>query len=69
MRLPDGWLFTPRQDKKDRTKIVIEQTEIVRCRNCKHYNTEYCIDGFSWCYRHDFRTNDDWFCAGGGKKE
>lgn len=69
MRLPDGWLLTPRQDKKDRTKIVVEKTEIVRCRNCRHYNTECCADGYGWCHRRDFGTNDDWFCADGEKKE
>lgn len=65
MRLPDGWLFTPRQDKKDRRKIVIEQTEIVRCRSCRHYNTECCAEGLGWCYRRDFGTNDEWYCADG----
>ena len=61
--LTDGWLFTPRQDKKDRTKIVVEQTEIVRCRNCRYY------DGCDWCNRHDIVTNDDWFCADGERGE
>ena len=69
MRLPDGWLFTPRQDKKDRTKIVVEQTEIVRCRNCRHYDAKCCVDDFGWCYRHDFGTNDDWFCYDGERRE
>lgn len=65
MRLPDGWLFTPLQDKKDRTKIVVELTEIVRCKNCKHYNTEWCADGCGWCNYRDFGTNDEWYCADG----
>lgn len=64
MRLPDGWLFTPRLDKK-LTKIIVEQTEIVRCRNCRHYNTECCSDGYGWCHRRDFGTNDEWYCADG----
>lgn len=65
MRLPDGWLFTPKMDKKDRTKIIIEQIEIVRCRNCRHYSTKGCGAGYGWCYRRDFGTNDEWYCADG----
>lgn len=65
MKLPDGWLFTPRQDEKDRTKIVVEQTEIVRCRSCRHYNTECCCEGFGWCECRNFGTWDEWFCADG----
>lgn len=65
MRLPDGWLFTPRQDPKDRTKIVIEQIEIVRCKSCRHYNKECCNEGFGWCHRRDFGTYDEWYCADG----
>ena len=67
MRFPDGWLFTLREDKRDRTKVVLERTELVRCRNCRHYNTECYEDGFGWCHRRDFGTNDDWFCADGEK--
>ena len=65
MRLPDGWLFTPRQDKTDRMKIVIEQTEIVRCKNCRHYNTTCCGYGYGWCENRNFGTNDEWYCADG----
>ena len=65
MRLPDGCIFMPRPDVKDRKKIVIEQIELVRCRNCRHYNTECCVEGFGWCHQRDFRTNDEWYCADG----
>ena len=65
MRLPDGWLITPRQDKKCLTKFVLEQTEIVRCKSCRHYNTVGCTEGFGWCHRRDFGTNDEWYCADG----
>ena len=66
MRLPDGWLFTPRQDEKDRTIIVVEKTEIVRCRNCKHR----FIDGdnvkVARCeLNHNELMQDEWFCADG----
>ena len=42
-----------------------ERTEIVRCKSCRHYNTECCADGFGWCHRRDFGTNDEWYCADG----
>ena len=65
MKLPDGWAFTLRQDPKDRKKIVVEQIEIVRCKSCRHYNTECCDEGFGWCHRRDFGTYDEWYCADG----
>lgn len=65
MKLPDGWIFTPRQDAKDRLKIVVEQSELVRCRSCRHYDTEGCEEGYGWCHRRDFGTNDGWYCADG----
>lgn len=70
MKLPDGWIFTPRQDVKDRSKIVVERSELVRCRNCRYYNTNYCGDGFGWCERNGIGhgTSDDWFCADGEKR-
>lgn len=43
----------------------IEMPEVVRCRNCRHYNTECCTDGFGWCEHRDFGTNDEWYCADG----
>lgn len=69
MKLPDGWLFTPRMDKKDRTKIVIEKTEIVRCKSCRYYNTECCDEGFGLCDRRYFGTYDEWYCADGEEEK
>lgn len=65
MKLPDGWLFTLRQDKKDRKKNVIEIKEIVRCRSCRHYNTACCNEGCGWCERYNLGSWDEWFCADG----
>lgn len=69
MRLPDGWLFTPRHDEKDRTKIVVEMTEMVRCRNCKHRFDEVYGAGnvvVNACdLDHNQVMSDDWFCADG----
>lgn len=71
MKLPDGWIFTPRQDAKNRLKFVLERSELVRCRSCRYYNTHYfCGDGFGWCERNGIghSTSDDWFCADGEKR-
>ena len=67
MKLPDGWLFTPRLDIVSK-KIVVEQSELVRCRNCRHYNTACCSEGCGWCEKHNVGTWDEWFCADGEAK-
>ena len=68
MKLPDGWLFTPRQDKKDRKKIVIETKAFVMCRSCRHYNTACCNEGCGWCESSNLGTWDEWFCADGERR-
>lgn len=69
MRLTDGWLFTPRMDEKDRTKIVVEKTEIVRCNNCKYWaaceSEENDCDYYGVCSQINRLTYYDWFCADG----
>lgn len=62
---PDGWLFTLKQDPKDRSKIVVYEINIVLCKNCKYYNTACCSEGFGWCERRNFGTYDEWYCADG----
>jgi len=55
---------------EDVLKLLKEQPEIVRCKDCKWYKEGYDIDGkwFSRCngsvrtYGH---TKPDWFCADG----
>lgn len=69
MKLSDGWIFTPRQDAKNRLIIMVEQSELVRCRNCKYYNTECYVEGCGWCCRRDFGTTDEWYCADGERAD
>lgn len=38
---------------------------IVRCKNCRHYNTACCVDGCGWCEHRNTGTNDEWYCADG----
>lgn len=45
--------------------LLKERKPVVRCKNCKHYNTACCADGCGWCDLHDFGTHDEWYCADG----
>lgn len=42
-----------------------ENELIVRCKDCKHYNTIGCSKGFGWCENIDRGTNDNFYCANG----
>lgn len=52
--------------QKQRT---VDAVPVVRCKDCRYYNTNYCGDGFGWCERNGIGhgTSDDWFCADGEK--
>ena len=53
----------------ERAMQVVGQTQaedvmpVVRCRGCRHYNTEGFVEGYGWCHQHIFGTNDEWYCA------
>ena len=49
----------------------VDAVPVVRCKDCIHYNNNYCGDGFGWCERKGIghETSDDWFCASGEAKE
>lgn len=55
-----------RQMKADALALLKEQPEIVRCKNCKHFEP----DGiYTMCYRHNgLSQNADWFCADGERR-
>lgn len=44
---------------------IIRQPEIVRCKNCKHYDsfTQQCRNGLDGIF------TPEWFCADGERKE
>ena len=48
---------------------VVDAVPVIRCKDCRYYNTNYCGDGFGWCERNGIGhgTSDDWFCADGEK--
>ena len=39
--------------------------EVVRCKDCKQYNTTGCSKGFGWCENIDRGTSDNFYCANG----
>ena len=55
----------PSERAWDGSRKVFETKELVRCKDCKHY--EYAIGCKKW---HDVCTGgDDWFCADGERKD
>ena len=42
---------------------TIDAVPVVRCKNCKHYNTIGCSKGFGWCENIDRGTSDNFYCA------
>lgn len=64
-KLPDGHVFIY---KPKRTKIEIEEHELVMCRNCKHRDPEDhkcdCGHDIQW----QLPRADDWFCADGERR-
>ena len=42
---------------------LIDAVPVVRCKNCKHYNTIGCSKGFGWCENIDRGTSDNFYCA------
>ena len=54
---------------RETMKIIIKNTPtvdavpVVRCEECKHYNTIGCYKGFGWCEKLDRGTSDDFYCA------
>lgn len=47
------------------TMPTVNAEPVVRCRSCRHYNTWCCGEGFGWCERRDFGTNEEWYCHDG----
>lgn len=62
-RFPDGWVFTV--DPK-RTEVIINRSELVMCKNCKHATVS--IADVIWCDRYNHICADDWFCADGERE-
>ena len=54
---------------RETMKIIIKNTPtvdavpVVRCEECKHYNTIGFSKGFGWCENIDRGTSDNFYCA------
>ena len=49
-------------------RVILDGCEnelIVRCKDCKSYNTIGCSKGFGWCENIDRGTSDNFYCANG----
>lgn len=44
---------------------TIDAVLVVRCKDCKHYDTTGCLKGFGWCESMARGTFDDFYCANG----
>lgn len=43
--------------------------EVVRCKDCKEYNTYSFDEGFGWCEMWDLGKTDDQFCSYGKRDD
>jgi len=44
---------------------TIDAVPVVRCKDCKHYNTIGRLKGFGWCESMNRDAFDDFYCANG----
>ena len=57
--------------KKENPNFV----EVVRCKDCIYHENAYCKDHHTvsktevYCYRHEMRNKNNWFCADGERKK
>ena len=52
---------------KDALELLKEQSQIVRCKDCKHSTDD--VDCPIWLNRWKLKESDNWFCADGEKRE
>lgn len=45
------------------------KAELIRCDECKNYNTDGCCDGFGWCEFLNVGVMDNDFCSHGVRPE
>lgn len=43
--------------------------EVVRCKDCKQYNSNGCADGFGWCEELNRGMTDEKFCSYGERRD
>ena len=73
----DGYHSDFGRNMADLTSLseVLEDTptadvvEVVRCKDCKEYNTHSCAEGFGWCEMWDLGKTDNQFCSHGERAD
>lgn len=75
-KIPDGWIITPRVENGpgNTVKVVLEDAELVKCKNCRYWRQEVSPTEHWVCAHHSFDerkmyTTPDFYCADGKKKE
>lgn len=68
-KLIDEWLANCIDDVIEQAPTV-DAVDVVRCKDCRYYNTTNCCDGCGWCERSgmDRGSWDNWFCADADRK-
>lgn len=71
VNLPDDWVEQIVNRLRDDPEA--EWVEIIRCKDCKHWETSWkpqgASDGRHYCAPLDLYPPADWFCADGKKRE
>ena len=67
MRLPQDTIFHYRSE--DGITIKVDAIPLVRCGECKWWDTEFDDEGFGWCDHIERTTGKGWFCADGEKRD
>lgn len=47
---------------------TVDAMEVVRCKDCKNWDTNCCSEGQGWCPLVVGYRPGDWFCASGERK-
>ena len=76
MKLPSGWVFRLKPNRKG-TAVTVYEDELILCKDCRWYTiNELKKDGTddrrykpSYCLRHGMHMDEDWFCADGERGE
>ena len=48
---------------------AVDSVEVVRCKDCVHYNTNCCAECFGWCEYFNMGMWDEHYCSCGKRKE
>ena len=67
MKIPSGWIFRPKVDRKG-IKIELEETELILCKDCQYWEKQKDSLQGRCCLLQMYPTGG-WYCANAQKKE